>query len=345
MKKTVMLPELNWIRGISALLIVLYHYTTQYEKSIGHIGRYPVMLPWGCGAVNVFFMLTAFLTIYSLSDSSNPIQFGLKRAKRLYPSYWSGIVLTSVIMRLLLPEYARSLPVIVINLTMLQGFFGIENVDGVYWTLSYEIIFYFYIAALLVLKLVSTRSIKRLSIAWILLSAVYFCLETAGITGIFMRAYRLAFMPYFAAPFVGGMSLAVCAKDKKRDYIALGTGIVSIVFSFLVQELAYALLYCIAAVIVYAVIEMRLIRSSERYMNCVSALESLLKPISFIASISYPLYLLHQFIGYAVIYNLEAAGVTSEWSIVIPIAVSIGMAFVVHYCVELPIDRKLKRAR
>ena len=28
---------LNVLRGISALLIVLYHYTTQYDLSIGHV--------------------------------------------------------------------------------------------------------------------------------------------------------------------------------------------------------------------------------------------------------------------------------------------------------------------
>ena len=56
---------LNVLRGISALLIVLYHYTVQYEKSIGHLVPYTVTIPWGCYAVNTFFMLSGFLTVYT----------------------------------------------------------------------------------------------------------------------------------------------------------------------------------------------------------------------------------------------------------------------------------------
>lgn len=37
-KKINSLWLLDIFRGISALLIVLYHYTTQYDKSIGHLG-------------------------------------------------------------------------------------------------------------------------------------------------------------------------------------------------------------------------------------------------------------------------------------------------------------------
>lgn len=45
-KKINSLWMLDVLRGFSALLIVLYHYTTQYEKSIGHVEMYGVSIPW-----------------------------------------------------------------------------------------------------------------------------------------------------------------------------------------------------------------------------------------------------------------------------------------------------------
>lgn len=66
---------LNVLRGISALLIVLYHYTVQYEKSIGHLLPYAVTIPWGCYAVNTFFMLSGFLTVYTCAGGVDALRF------------------------------------------------------------------------------------------------------------------------------------------------------------------------------------------------------------------------------------------------------------------------------
>lgn len=66
---------LNVLRGISALLIVLYHYTVQYEKSIGHLVPYTVTIPWGCYAVNTFFMLSGFLAVYTCAGWVDTLRF------------------------------------------------------------------------------------------------------------------------------------------------------------------------------------------------------------------------------------------------------------------------------
>lgn len=78
-EKTEKLWLLDVIRGFSALLIVLYHYTTQYDISIGHIVPYAVKVPWGCYAVYTFFLLSGFLTVYSYKEKTTPLAF-LKNA-------------------------------------------------------------------------------------------------------------------------------------------------------------------------------------------------------------------------------------------------------------------------
>lgn len=326
--------ELNWIRGLSALCIVLYHYTTQYQSSIGHLTDWPVMVPWGCGAVNAFFLLTGFLTVYALKMSSSPIQFIWKRAKRLYPAYWLCIVMTSVVMALFLPEFLRDIKTILVNFTMLQNFVGVTNVDGVYWTLSYELIFYFYIAVLLFFKKASLKWIRNLSLVWIAVSFAFYVLENSGVSNALMTVAKLTLMPYFTAQFAGGMLMATVAKEQKRDYISYGGVLASVILSLIVQELSYAVLYCIAAMLLVLTVEKRFIIKDAKYLTNIEKIRKYLTPLSFVAGISYPLYLLHQFIGFAIIKHLEGFGLKSEAFIVVPIAIMICLAFVVQKSVD-----------
>lgn len=41
--------ELDYMRAVSAVLVMLYHYTTQYQKSIGHIEVWPISISWAPG--------------------------------------------------------------------------------------------------------------------------------------------------------------------------------------------------------------------------------------------------------------------------------------------------------
>lgn len=57
---------LDIIRGISAILIILYHYTTRYNESIytakEYIHRWPIKVFWGSLAVCTFFLLSGYLS-------------------------------------------------------------------------------------------------------------------------------------------------------------------------------------------------------------------------------------------------------------------------------------------
>ena len=126
---------LNVLRGISAVLIMLYHYTVQYGKSIGNIYPYPVTVTWGCYAVYTFFILSGYLTIYSYKENTTAKGFLKKRFFRLYPMFWICMCITTVYMFFLMPERVPSIKQFIVNLTMIPSLFGVSAVDGVYWTL------------------------------------------------------------------------------------------------------------------------------------------------------------------------------------------------------------------
>ena len=62
------------------------------------------------------------------------------------------------------------------------------------------------------------------------------------------------------------------------------------------------------------------------------------------AGISYPLYLIHQNIGYAIIRGFVSIGWTNEIIVLVPIAVSILLAWLIHQFIEIPIA-KLQRKK
>ena len=140
---------LNYIRAISAVLVILYHYTTRYTQSYHNVTLENTGLWWGYRAVAVFFGLSGFLTAHNLKATDTVKTFAKKRAIRLYPAYWVSIILTTVVTYLFLRERFIGIPSTIFNFTMLQEFVGIPSVDGAYWTLMHELWFYLITGALI----------------------------------------------------------------------------------------------------------------------------------------------------------------------------------------------------
>lgn len=160
-KKVNSLWLLDVFRGVSALLIVLYHYTTQYDKSIGHLGDYYLSFPWGCCAVYAFFMLSGFLIVYTYNDKFNIESFLKKRFFRLYPMFWVCMTVTTIYMALIFPERMPTVKQFLLNMTMFPTLLGSTAIDGVYWTMPKELIFYIIFAIIAIIFLGGANKERR----------------------------------------------------------------------------------------------------------------------------------------------------------------------------------------
>lgn len=141
------LALLDYARFFAALSVVLFHFfyngitngkVTSIEKtwfadiaSYGHFG------------VQFFFIISGYVIFFSIKNKS-ATSFMKSRLKRLYPTYWFAVLFTSFFAYIWAQgtELAVSVQQLLINLTMLHKFIGVDSVDGVYWTLVYEIVFY-----------------------------------------------------------------------------------------------------------------------------------------------------------------------------------------------------------
>ena len=124
--------------------------------------------------VGAFFLVSGYVIPFSIKENSTLRSFWIGRLFRLWPAYIVAIVLAVTFN----VEDARSLGAfaIALNLTMLQQFFGVKNVLGVFWTLQIELIFYFLISLMLLAKVIHDYRKVRIAFYISLASAIFFSL-------------------------------------------------------------------------------------------------------------------------------------------------------------------------
>ena len=97
--------ELDALRGIAALAVVAFHYTTQYGQQYGHTTPLGFGFPPGNYGVNLFFLISGFVIFMTLERARSAMDFVVSRFSRLYPAYWAAMALTCIFVYVLgMPE-------------------------------------------------------------------------------------------------------------------------------------------------------------------------------------------------------------------------------------------------
>jgi peptidoglycan/LPS O-acetylase OafA/YrhL len=176
------------LRGIAALLVIYLHLADWFLRNEPNLGSFDHwsfvaltdVIDIGKVGVIVFFAISGYVIPFSLmrrTDNAVP-RFVISRFFRLYPAYWLSLPAGLIILVVVAHQHIDA-ALVVGNATMLQQFFGIENVLGIYWTLQIELIFYalciglFVIGLLQKTKFIFSASVIFLAFA-LVLSAVRF---------------------------------------------------------------------------------------------------------------------------------------------------------------------------
>jgi peptidoglycan/LPS O-acetylase OafA/YrhL len=256
--------------------------------------------------------------------------FVVSRFARLFPAYWTA-VLVAAAAGLLAPNEkfpTVSLGLIGENLTMFQRFLGTPPLDWSYWTLGYELAFYFVILAAFWAG--ALRYIDRLCLAWL---ALGMALKLSGITLIepIATALLVDYGQFFA------MGIAIYRISTNRGTIwtylvvvaalvlcSLGSGPIS----GNVPPALYLLVGIFAGGAVWLAVT-----APPKFLVS--------RPVLFLGAISYPLYLVHFRVSYFV---MAEAPLPPALSIVGAVAVSIAVATTIHRLVEVPGRHALRTA-
>ncbi|WP_100259508.1 acyltransferase family protein [Qipengyuania seohaensis] len=138
------------IRGIAALMVIYLHIAEQLLQSREYYSDLEISLftlftaYFDAGKIGVimFFAVSGYVIPFSLlKKRKRPLlSFAIGRFMRLYPAYWLSILAMVLVVAWQGNPFDSF--TIAANATMLQGFVGIQNIQGLYWTLQIELVFY-----------------------------------------------------------------------------------------------------------------------------------------------------------------------------------------------------------
>jgi peptidoglycan/LPS O-acetylase OafA/YrhL len=338
--------EIDLLRFLAAMAVLLFHYTFRgYAADDLNPVAYPLLgsvFKYGYLGVELFFMISGYVVLMS-SYNKTLRQFFVSRFVRLYPAFWAACTIDYVFTYLLGPPsgtifwkgtFKASIKLFLANMTMLQHFLGVPDIDGVYWTLTYELVFYAIIAVLLVTRLISWLPLLlTLAIGYLLFASFL----------LYWVPSRAIHLPSYVSFFMAGMVLYLI--QKKRGNLWLLYGLLTALLVLSVQDVsrhaAFLTIYyktpflnsvvggivCLFYIILLLIVQRKLVLAHRNW-------------ISLAGAITYPLYLVHQNLGYILFQQLS--GLLNDAVLLLTIVCAmLLLAFLIHVLVERKYSTRL----
>jgi peptidoglycan/LPS O-acetylase OafA/YrhL len=147
--------EIDLLRFIAALSVVFFHYSFRgYAAGGMSIMPYPLMASfskYGYLGVELFFMISGFVILKTAANGGLGA-FVFSRFVRLYPAFWVCCTITFATTLVIGgSRFHATLAEYLANMTMMSEFIGVQSIDGAYWSLFVEMRFYLYVAIILVI--------------------------------------------------------------------------------------------------------------------------------------------------------------------------------------------------
>lgn len=358
------LDTLDGMRGVAALLVVIYHLFARWavpehtETLYPHgnaLEWLPAMAYLGQVGVLLFFLISGFLMLMTLERSTGLADFGARRIARLWPSMLVCATLSAVIINWSgvighygLPdwevtwlEYLSS--IFFVNPSLVAQAVGgpdSQFVEGVYWTLWAEVRFYALIALVF---LVSPR--HWFLWAWIAVQAISTTVEVLMHLGYeggpVMTLLWLAFQPRY----LGWFSLGICGylwwggRGSRSLFVLAALALAAILVEEVVTLSAAGLAptaNALPLLLTYVFVSLPFLMFLRRspILNVFR-----FKPMIAVGMASYPLYLFHERPGMAALMVTDAAGLPPAVGVALVIGLLVAAALVIHHVVEMPAKR------
>lgn len=194
--------SLDLLRLVSALAVVAFHYLfrgAQGSTPYLHAG-YPgaeAMAIWGYLGLNLFFLISGFVIAWS-AEGRDFKAFAIARFSRLYPGFIACMSVTFVVLALAGdPAFPVTLMQYAANLAMVAPAFGQPFMDGVYWTIILELVFYGWVSVAILTGLFSR--------ARLFLVALWLAVSMANEYWLGSGALRMLLITEYAPFFAGGI--------------------------------------------------------------------------------------------------------------------------------------------
>lgn len=337
----------NTLRGIAALSVIISHYFGEFWFSrveagkmanaipptpesfptpqfIDYIVRFPIA--WAPLGVALFFLISGFVIPFSVSSHSR-LGFLIGRVLRIYPLYIVGFSITILSLFISGASKGYIFPytysqVLLHYIPGLHAIAGTVGIDGIIWTLEIEVAFY--IVCAIFYKAIKSGSCKIFFAPAALLLFVYLFHSYSWGTPQKLLSHISEYMSFmfigvaFNYAFRNAMSLV------KLFFIVTVLSVMFFMGMQLNGEPPAALQGYFAALLIFSASA-----ATHKYWKRT-------KVLGFLADISYPLYVVHGVMGYAILSHMTAAKFSPTASMLTAIIVSVTVAWALHVIVEMP---------
>jgi peptidoglycan/LPS O-acetylase OafA/YrhL len=296
---------LDLLRLLAVLGVIVYHYGFR-GPTIGngtHVAV-PEIAPfaeYGFLGVPAFFVISGFVIAYS-AEGRNATGFAIARFSRIYPTFVLCMTLTFLTVLMFgKPDFTTDFGQWLANLAIAAPALHHPYMDSAYWSLVIEITFYGWVTLFIATGLFPRR-IDAIVLGWL-------CLSMANELTIDARFMENIFLADDAGYFATGLMIYEIYRGR-RDlmvYCVLGLSVGIAVFHA-VHSLAWLRSHSatafdswiVAAICLTSIVAIFLATRIRRFP---------LSPalVTAIGGITYPLYLLHQQIGYALFLRMAPA--------------------------------------
>ncbi|MEU1322985.1 acyltransferase family protein [Streptomyces microflavus] len=338
------LYALDALRVVAALAVLAFHFTGIDKATTVNWGVNPrELFPWvfpftkyGSYGVQLFFIISGFVICLS-AWGRTPGQFVRARFLRLFPAYWFSVVVGILVYRLL-PDGTRTSPTYsdtLMNLTMFQVPMKAQHVVGAYWTLWVELCFYLVFLVVLI-KEINFQRVYIFCWSWLIFSVmlqqgdavpVLSTLAPALNTSLFVSGIAMYLIYRFGPDLKLWLLLGMSWLTMQSDLIEHGDRLRDDLDFDRSPYLALALVTSFY-LIVLAVALHWLDGLQWRWLATAGALV-------------YPLYLLHEELGWAMIRTLY--GRLGAWpTLGVTVFLLLVLSWLVHRYIEQPSVRWLR---
>lgn len=330
---------LDLLRFSAALMLALYHFLYRGAVDGGYLdhsfGAAGIAVSLGYFGVNLFFMISGFVIIWSASGR-DWYGFSVGRLARLYPAHLVAMTTTFLVMLWWAqPPYQTDIFEWLANLTMLAPMFGSDFMDGAYWSIVIEIIFYGWVAIGLFSGFIPRHTDAAVAF-WMLLVMI-------NNTMLGSRPVELLFLTEYGSYFALGI-MTWRISSHGASSLRLLVAAIALLMTFhaaevqrldVITRLGEASSAPLVALANAGVVGLFLLAAGlGRHIRVGPWVLAL-------GGISYPFYLIHQNAGYILI-NVTAPAIGKWHAVALTLVLSIAVSWWIYARIE-PVGRAIIR--
>jgi peptidoglycan/LPS O-acetylase OafA/YrhL len=324
--------KLNLIEGarfILALMVVLWHYY-YFGPLSGDVSAIPFrrgIFPFLSFAVEAFFIVSGLVIVIS-AVNRRPMKFAVQRLLRLGPALLICATTTFLVCRVAgnghhkldfgdVQSYLSSI--------LVAPLFIQDGLDGSLWTLKYELRFYFLIFLFIAFFDIRSNATK-LAFALIAFDLFILLAELTGFSHLFLLRVAKAYLYVHTVYFALGILIYAMRVNNEKDWKTLAlVGVATLLAAYRATEEANRIAAMMhqkavteaAGFVISAVCFLSILVCARSVNNLVAT-----KALLILGAVSYPLYLVHQDVGYRLIklFSERAPSIGDSRPIVVLIA-------------------------